>query len=241
MNWVKILVQCYCFVKGFRIRELKTRSEIKAAFDLKNKVNYDVSQLPPLPAKEDFVYPEGAAYILGAFKNKQLIGAIQLLDLTQIDAYSSKVYQKPLDFNPETTYEVKGFVVDRAFQKNINAIFNFLVYYSILFSGKTNRDKWIVVTSKVFYDKIKRRSGLETELIAVQYRYIKDDSTQSKYFKNYIDSGQINALCCYYIKMPKDGKMSHLGARFFTIAALKTLKKVKGLILPSQLIQKRAN
>lgn len=233
IKWTTLFAQCYCLIKGFSIRKLQTNSEIKAAFDLKNKVNYDVYQLPPLPQTEGFVYPKGAAYILGAFKGERLIGSIQLLDLTQTAAYSSKVYPNHVDYNRQTTYEVKGFVIDQEFQKNAGVIFNFLVYYSIIFSNQTNRDKWIVVTNKVFYDKIKRRSGLATEFISDEYTYVEDESTQSQYFKNYVESGQINDLCCYYIEMPTSKAVSRLMARFIRIAAMKIVKKLKGDIFSS--------
>lgn len=130
MNDTRLLMNIYCFINGFKVKELKTKSELKAAFDLKNKVNYIQSGLPLLAPKDDFIYPKGRAYILGLFKNKRLIGSIQLLDLTIIAPYAFKLYPNAnLDYNPETTYEVKSFVVDTSYQKNIRQVDNLCCYY----------------------------------------------------------------------------------------------------------------
>lgn len=223
-NWVKWLMQCYCFINGFKVKELKSKSEFKVAFDLKNKVNQALSGLKPLPANDEFVYPKGAAYALGVFKKKQLIGTIQLSDLTQVEPLTAKLFPK-VTYQPESTYEVKSFVVDTSFQKNIGAAFNILVFYCIAFSNRTNRDKWLVITSNTFYKKIKKRSGLETELLGDQYEHIEDNTFQSRYSKNYVENGQAENLCCYYILIPK-GVIKELTLKFLKNAMVKTVKKL---------------
>jgi hypothetical protein len=220
----------YCLLNGFQVKKLSSRSELKAAFDLKNRVNQAQSGLKAVPEADEFIYPKGLALILGVYRKGKLIGSIQLMDLTQIEPYTSKVYAKAnLDYQPSTTYEVKSFVVDTPFQHGIGGVFNILVFYAIFFTEKTQRNKWLVVTSNVFYEKIKKRSGLPTTFISDEYQYIEDDTTQSRYCRNYGKEGILKDYSCYYIHIPK-GLLIQLTFKFFRMSFQKTMQKIfKGL------------
>ena len=78
---------------------------------------------------------------------------------------------------------------DECFQHGIGGVFNVLMFYAMFFTEKTRRDKWLVVTSNTFYDKIKKRSGLPTTFISNEYHYVEDDTTQSRYCYNYGKEG----------------------------------------------------
>lgn len=216
----------YCLFNGFKVKVLKEKQDLKTAFDLKNRVNQHSTGLPAVPSEEEFVYPKGVAHILGIYKKGELVGSIQLMDLTQIASYASKSFGKAtLDYNPQRTYEVKSFVVDTTHQHGVGGVFNILLFYSLLFTEQTNRDKWLVVTSNAFYEKIKKRSGLPSEFIAQGVSYLADDTTQSRYFYNYIQQGNLEDFTCYYIHIPK-GILLKLTFKFFRMSFFKTLKKL---------------
>ena len=144
MNLIKFLVKSYSFFHGFKVKILENKQDLKAAFDLKNRVNQDLTRLAAVPEEDDLIYPKGIARVFGFYKKEQLIGTIQLMDLTQIVPYASKMYANAtLDYNPKTTYEIKSFVVDTKYQHGVGGVFNFLLYYSIVFTQQTNRDKWV--------------------------------------------------------------------------------------------------
>jgi hypothetical protein len=226
MNWVKIFVNIYCYLNGFLVKKLTTKSELKVAFDLKNEVNQKVSGLKPLPEKEEFMYPEGLAVTFGLFAKEQLIGTIQLMDLTQIESYTSKVYAKiTFDYEPQETYEIKSFVVDPSYQHGIGSVFNMLIYYCIVFTQETKRKQWLVVTRNTFYEKIKKRSGLPTTFIADECHYLEDDTIQSKYFRNYEKDNVLKGCTCYYIHIPKR-ILSNLAVKFIKMLIIKTFKKL---------------
>jgi hypothetical protein len=230
MKWIKAIMELYCLFQGFQVKKLTTKKELKTAFDLKNKVNKNLTGLAAVPQEDEFVYPKGIAHFIGVFKKGQLIGSIQLLDLTQIQSYTSKIYANAnananLDYNPQTTYEVKSFVVDNEFQHGIGGVFNVLVFYAIYYSEISNIDKWLVVTSTKFYEKIKKRSGLPSSLISQKYHYEKDNTPQSRYFRNYIEQDHLKDCTCYYIHIPK-GILIGLTFKFLKISMLKTLKRV---------------
>lgn len=228
-------MELYCLIQGFQVKKLTTRSELKTAFDLKNKVNKNLTGLEAVPKEEEFVYPKGIAHIIGVFKKGQLVGSIQLLDLTKIQSYTSKIYANTkLDYNPVTTYEVKSFVVDNEFQHGIGGVFNVLVFYAIYYSEISNIDKWLVATSTKFYEKIKKRSGLPTSLISQEYSYLEDNTTQSRYFRNYAAQDHLKDCTCYYIHIPK-GILIGLTFKFLRISTFKTLRR----ILPFLFFRKR--
>ena len=226
MDLIKFLVESYCLFHGFKVKILESKQDLKAAFDLKNRVNQYLTGLAPVPEEEALIYPKGIARVLGLYKKGQLIGTIQLMDLTQIIPYASKMYANAiLDYNPKTTYEVKSFVVDTQYQHGVGGVFNLLLYYSILFTQQTNRDKWLVVTSNSFYEKLKKRSGLPSMFISDDYCYLKDDSPQSRYSANYAEKEYLKDYTCYYIKIPQ-GVLEKLAFKFFRMSITKSLKKL---------------
>ena len=241
MNWIKILITIYCYFNGFKIKQLNTKEELKAAFDLKNRVNQSLSGLKPLTEEDEFIYPKGLAAAFGLFIKGQLVGTIQLMDLAQIVPYTSKMYvNAALDYKPEETYEVKSFVVDHSYQHGIGGAFNTLIYYAIALTQKTNRNQWLVVTSNTFYEKIKKRSGLPTTFISNEYHYLEDDSTQSRYCRNYGKEGMLKDYTCYYIHIPR-GILSKLTLKFLRTAIAKTLRLLNDSIPLPKLLRKHPN
>ena len=237
-KWTDALIGLYCSLHGFKAKELTTREELMASFYLKNKINHRVYGLPHWEEKEEFIHPEGVAYLLGIYKKGQLIGSIHLMDLSRIASYASKVFTNAtFDYQPKKTYEIKSFVVDTEYQKNIGAAFNILIYYAIRFTEKTGRNNWLVATRDTFYEKIKRRSGLPTEFISNENNYINDGSEQAQYFQNYEAIGGLENTCSYYINIPK-GIIQRLAVKFLKIAAVKTLSKLRAIVLLPKFLQK---
>ena len=229
-KWTDALIGLYCLLHRFKTKELTKREELIASFHLKNKINHRVYGLPNWEEKEAFINPEGVAYLLGIYKKGRLIGSIHLMNLSKITSYASKIFTKAtFDYQPEKTYEIKSFVVDTEYQKNIGATFNILIYYAIRFTEKTGRNNWLVATRNTFYEKIKRRSGLPTEFISNKNNYINDGSPQAQYFQNYEAIGGLENTCSYYINIPK-GIIQRLAMKFLRIATVKTLNKLKAII-----------
>jgi hypothetical protein len=226
MKWIKAIMDIYCLIQGFQVKKLTTKKELKTAFDLKNRINQSLSDLPPLAEKDEFIYPEGLAYTIGVFHKKQLIGTISLMDLTQTDCYTAKAYANAtLDYEPQKTYEVKSFVVDTNYQHGIGGVFNVLIFYAIFFSERSRRNQWLVLTSNIFYKKIKQRSGLPTELISDSCSYVIDNSVQSRYLQNYMKLDLFQDYTCYYIKIPK-GILMRLTFKFLRMSVMKSLKRI---------------
>lgn len=226
MNFIKVIMDIYCLMQGFQVKNLTTKSELKAAFDLKNRINQELSGLPPLPEDEDFIYPEGVAYVIGVFHKKQLIGTISLMDLTKIDCYTQKAFANaPLNYEPTKTYEIKSFVVDKNYQHGIGGVFNVLIFNALYLTEKSKRNNWLVLTSNVFYEKIKKRSGLPTEFISDSCAYVIDDSVQSRYLQNYMNLDLFQHYTCYYIKVPK-GILAGLTFKFIRMSITKSLKRI---------------
>ena len=224
MKWTDFFMKIYCLINGFKIKKLTTREELLASFHLKNKVNSSIYGLPPWEEKEEFIKPQGIGSIIGIYKKGQLIGSIHLMDLSNIESYSSKIFTTTsLNYNPKKTYEIKSFIVDKDFQTNIGVAFNMLIYYSIRFTEKTGRNKWLVSTRDTFYHKIKQKSGLPTTFISANSNYVNDGTTQAEYFKNYAAINGLENTCCYYIHIPK-GISGTLTLKFIRIVTTKTVK-----------------
>lgn len=227
MNVIKFLFRCYCLFNGFWVKPLTERSELKAAFDLKNQVNQELTGLEPLAAEEEFVYPEGIARLVGVYTREKLIGTMYLMDLTKVESIASKLYaDATFTHSPETTYEIKSFVVDTRYQHGVGRLFNILMFYAVLFTQETNRTTWLVITSNKFYDKVKRKSGLKTQLISDQYQHVADDTPQSRYSYNYIKDGLIKDYSCYYIYIPKKMLVEYT-LNYFKLTISVLLKKIK--------------
>ena len=238
MKWTDFFIKIYCLINGFKIKKLTTREELLASFHLKNKVNSSIYGLSPWEEKEEFIQPQGIGSVIGIYKKGQLIGSIHLMDLSQIASYASKIFTKAtFDYNPEETYEIKSFVVDTDYQKNIGAAFNILIYYSIRFTENTGRNNWLVATRDTFYEKIKRRSGLPTEFISNDNHYINDGSPQARYFQNYDIIGGLDNTCSYYINIPK-GIIEQLTLKFLRMAIIKTLNRFRAPLFLPKLLRK---
>lgn len=230
MSFTKVIMSFYCLINGFQVKELTTKQELKASFDLKNKINQELYGLPSLPEEDEFIYPEGGAYFLGIYKKREMIGCVHLMDLSKIDAYVSKLFANAtFDYHPQTTYEIKSLAVDIKHQDAAGTVYKVLMYYSMLHTIKMNRNRWVVVTRESFYQLI-RRSGLKTEMISKTCAVKKDDTPQSRYYQNYDGMGILEGVCSYYIEIPKHAPSIQM-KKFFRRQIRRKTKRFRKLSL----------
>ncbi|MEO1259514.1 MAG: hypothetical protein AAFZ15_11985 [Bacteroidota bacterium] len=203
MDWTSPIIKIYCLIKGLKVRSLTTDGELEEAFDLRNRVYQEVYHFKPVEPTKEVIRPKGLAFYVGVYQKGKLVGCLRLMDITQISPFVSFFYKNPnLDKPFNKTYEMAGLVVEPKLQSTDSHIFFILLYYAFQFTLKNGRQYWLASTWKSLYQYIKRMGGI-AQFITDEVGFVDDGSPKASFLKNYLENGNANDYCCYYVTLPK--------------------------------------